>query len=250
MNPAPMFQQLAALPAVNVTVAGVAWAGGGAALVMGLLLWLTGSRFSQGLVTLAAVAVGAYVGKKLPGWMGWGVDPIGTAFGGALVLGVVGYVYHRMWVGVGLGLLVAGWAAVGTWAIMGGGEAWVWPTVVAWDVTAIGQALWGSVPVELRTVMPWTVGGAGMAGMTLAAIKPRVAGRMFYSMLGLSVVVTAGVLMHQMNWLRRLLPGHAYVQLGVMAGLVAVGMTVQWWLAPRRVAVAESPAEPVVESDE
>ena len=117
------------------------------------MLWLAGSRFSRALVTLSAVGVGAYVGKHLPGWMHWEVDPIGTCFGGAMLLGILGYVYHRMWVGAGLGMLLAGWAAVITWHVMTTDQRWVCPGMPPMDLSAIAKALWDSLPADLQKVM-------------------------------------------------------------------------------------------------
>src|SRR5687768_5279625 len=107
---APMLQQLLALMpkeagtfGLVVTVAGT---------LAGLVLWLVGARFSRPLITLCTVALGGAVGMMLPRWCGWTVNGMGTAVGGAIVLGVSGYVMHRFWVGIGLGLVMCCWAAL------------------------------------------------------------------------------------------------------------------------------------------
>lgn len=236
-----MVQSIAQLTPAGVTL-GVACVGGGG-LIVGTLLWLAGSRFSRALVTLAAVGVGAFVGKKMPGWMHSEIDPMGTCFGVALALGILGYMYHRMWVGAGLGLLLAGWAAVLTWQVMAPDQRWACPELPqALDFSAIGQALWDSLPAAVQKVMPWAAGGAALVGMALGEFCPRFAGRLFYSVLGLSVVGTAALLMKQTsNWTSRA-PASVVAQVGVAAVLVTLGVTVQWWLGPRRAPVADSPS--------
>jgi hypothetical protein len=236
-----MIRELLSQLTPGVVTVGAAWVGG-TGLVVGTVLWLAGSRFSQMLVTLAAVGVGAYLGKKVPGWVHSEIDPIGTCMGGALVLGIVGYVYHRMWVGAGLGLLLAGWAAVVTWNVVCPGQRWGWPAVPVMDLAAIGKAVWAALPVEAQRVMPWTVGLAGVVGMVLAEFWPRVAGRLFYSLLGLSVVGAGALLVKQTaGWPGRV-PSGVAVQVAMVAGLVGVGMAVQGWLSPRRAGVAAGPA--------
>jgi hypothetical protein len=122
--------------------------------------------------------------------------------------------------------------------VMRGMVGWTMP---AWshgmDVAAFGRGVWDGLGDDVRKVMPWAVAGAGMVGMTMAAVWPRVAGRMFYSMLGVSVVVAMGAVLHQGSGMRALVPGGAYGQLALAGVMVATGMTVQWWLGPRRVAL-------------
>src|SRR4029453_5362604 len=71
--------------------------------MIGLGMWLIGSRFSRPIVTLLTVLLGASIGMHLPKWFGWQISGAGPAVGAALVLGVTGYVLHGMWVGIGLG---------------------------------------------------------------------------------------------------------------------------------------------------
>jgi hypothetical protein len=193
------------------------------------------------LVTLAAVGVGAYIGKKAPGWMHSEIDPIGTSFGGALLMGILGYVYHRMWVGAGLAALLAGWAAAITWQAMAPGQRWAWPALTPMDLGAIAKTLWESLPADIQKVMPWTAGGAGLVGMLLGEFCPRFAARLFYSMLGLSLLGAALLLIKQTsNWTDRI-PTGVGVQVGIAAVLVMLGVVVQWWLGPKRAPIAASP---------
>src|SRR4051812_49223953 len=113
-----MLYQLHAFTSAGVTGAGgAAWAGA-VVFVVGVLLWLAGSRVRQMLVTLTTVGGGAGGGEVLPGGGGWGsgrgwgaggwggggggvgrmwrgwvgsaIDRIGPCFGGARVLGLLG----------------------------------------------------------------------------------------------------------------------------------------------------------------
>src|SRR5258708_5565086 len=80
---------------------------------VGALLSLCGARVSRSLLTLVMVAVGTFVGMRLPRWFGWGIDPMGPAFGAAIVLGLGGYVFHRTFEGILLGVLLAAAAGAG-----------------------------------------------------------------------------------------------------------------------------------------
>src|SRR5476651_527400 len=84
----------------------------------GAVLWLSGARFSRTLVGLAAVAVGAVVGMELPRRLGWTISGAGPAVGLALMCGLMGYLFHRLWIGIGLGTVLAGWAFLATWVLL------------------------------------------------------------------------------------------------------------------------------------
>src|SRR5204863_4217766 len=77
--------------------------------LFGALLWLAGARLSKYLVTLVLVSVCALVGMHLPQWRGWNVSGSGVAVAGAIVGGVLGYGMHRLWIGLHLGSVMAGW---------------------------------------------------------------------------------------------------------------------------------------------
>src|SRR5947207_3042432 len=95
-------------------------AGGGAmgALValagalIGGVLWLCGSRFSRSLITLLGVAVGASLGLRVPQWTGAPLSNWATAMGGAVILGASGFVFHRLWIGIALAIILTGWTAM------------------------------------------------------------------------------------------------------------------------------------------
>src|SRR3954471_14599015 len=85
---------------------------------VGAVLWIGGVKMSRPIVTLVTVLIGAGVGMQLPRWFNWSVSGAGPAVGGAVILGVSGFVLHRMWMGIGLGLLLALWATFGIWLTM------------------------------------------------------------------------------------------------------------------------------------
>lgn len=207
---------------------------GGAAL--GGFLWLAGSRFSQGLVTLMAVAVGAWGGLCLPRWLLLPIAPWATAVGGALVLGLLGYGMHRMFVGLGLALVLALWVGLTVIAqhqLLDRFPAPAMPLVLsAWL-----QQVWDAVPQELRRSGPLGCGMAAVAGLGVAVIWPRLAGYLFYSLLGVSLMV--GLAMEAMvlgsrPQLLRIVPADPHIQLAVLAALVVFGAAVQWRTAPRK----------------
>jgi hypothetical protein len=219
-----MVNDLSNLLPAGLTASAAAYAGGlGACL--GVVLWLAGSRFGHGLVTLVSVAAGATLGKMVPGWFGWHIDPMGTAFGGALVLGILGYVYHRMWEGVGLGLLMAGWAAVATWLLLKSpDQSWMLPIPTTWDLATYAKSLWDSMPSNLAPVMPYAIGCSLGSGLLTAALWPRVGSRAFYSMLGVTVVVVAAELLGRTG----MIPSTARAQVAVAILFAMLGILIQW----------------------
>src|SRR3954463_4284086 len=99
--------------------------------VVGFLLWLMGARYSRQIVTLCGVATGTLVGKHLPEIVPQiNLSPAVLAVGGALVLGVLAFVTHRLWIGVLLGSMLVVWASLGTWIARHGQQSWSQPV---WD---------------------------------------------------------------------------------------------------------------------
>src|SRR5829696_7762977 len=104
-----MIQQLLGLLPRDIDAVALLIAVAGA--LLGGVLWLGGSRFSRTLMTLISVSTGALVGLQVPKWYALGLEGWATAVLGALVFGISGYALHKVWVGMGLGLVLAGWAA-------------------------------------------------------------------------------------------------------------------------------------------
>jgi hypothetical protein len=203
----------------------------------GAILWLAGSRFSRSLVTLLAVTVGAAVGMHLPGWMGWPIDGMGLAVGGAVVLGLSGFLLHNTWVGLSLSGLLALWTGTAAWVIAGRGARLEihWPDVdPAADAATVLAALWRAMRGDLPWVMPAAVAGALAAGVVITVAWPKLARVLAYSLAGVSLLVVAGVWAMQMSrpqWLAAA-PKDFPTQVAILLVGVAVGVLIQWRLTP------------------
>src|SRR5688572_17199937 len=103
----------------------------GVVAVAGLFLWVIGARVSRSMFTLVGVAAGAWAGLHLPRWMGWEIDAMAVAIGGALVAGLAGYLLHMLWVGLTLGTLLASAGIFIAWHRLAAGASWSMPTIDA-----------------------------------------------------------------------------------------------------------------------
>lgn len=214
--------------------------------LVGVGLWLAGARFSRPMITLGAVTLGAIVGRQVPGWMNWNVNTMAASVGGAVVLGMSGFILHRVWVGLGLGLLLACWAALATWVLAGGaGAELAWPAVdQTTTLTSLSQDLWATVPDKVKQVAPYATGGAMLSGFLASLLWPRVAVVLLYSALGTSLLVGMGLIAIENGrpqWIT-IVPAQTWAQVTTLLALVAFGAIVQWQLAPSK--PASAPAEP------
>jgi hypothetical protein len=235
-------QILPAIPSEAApTVAWVAAAG----VAFGAALWLIGSRFSRQLVTLVAVAAGAALGLQVPRSLGLTIGSWATAVGGALALGVLGYVFHRVFIKLGLAILMAACGICAAWLLYASDTNWTLPTrgesTSLWDYAL---QFWNAVPPDLRMSAPLGAGiGLVIAG-TLSFLLPRLAISLFYSLSGFCMMAGFGFLAasHFRPQLLDAIPQNHSVQLIAMAGVVVFGTLLQWWLHPRPARPA--PAEP------
>jgi hypothetical protein len=235
-----MVQQL--LPLLPKELGQVALVAALTGTVIGAVLWLLGARFSRPLITLLAVGIGAVVGRQLPAWMNWNVNSMAASVGGAVVLGMSGYILHRVWVGLGLGLLLALWAAAATWVFAGGaGTPFAWPVIDATTTwPSLGQSMWDQLPDQVRKLLPYACGGATVSGFLLSLIWPKFGTVMLYSALGTSLVVVLGLLTIEATrpgWMDHV-PSQTWAQVATLLGLVAFGAIIQWQTAPSRPAGA------------
>ncbi|MDB5290561.1 MAG: hypothetical protein JWL69_1802 [Phycisphaerales bacterium] len=202
----------------------------------GALLSLCGARFSRSLLTLVMVAVGTFVGMRLPRWVGWGIDPMGPAFGGAVVLGLCGYVFHRTLEGILLGLLLAAGAGAATWVTLAPGATWQWPGL-EWSggAAACLTKIWQSLPTGLSRTFPTALAiGLGTGGI-LAAIWPKLGRVLLYSLGGVTLFVVAGsigVMRVRPQWITEL-PADSARQMGIFSAIFMLCAGVQWLSQPR-----------------
>lgn len=210
-----------------------------AGTVIGAALWLLGVKMSRPSVTLFTVVLGAAVGMELPRWFNWTISGAGPAVGAAVVLGVSGFVLHRLWIGLGLGITIALWTAVGFWIFRHGGQPWSWPAIdpsaACWSYL---KDVWAQVPPEVAGPMPYACGVAMVAGLAFTILWPRLATALCWSMIGLSMLVTMGIGamdLGRRNWLDHL-PQHTWSQLATLAVMLIIGTLIQWQLSPTTVA--------------
>jgi hypothetical protein len=203
--------------------------------LLGLAFWLAGARFSRSLITLIAVAVGTSVGMRLPRWLGWSIDGMAIGVGGAVLLGVSGYLLHRTWTGLCLGLLLALWGVVGSLIALARTQPMLaisvdWRTGVA----AACQSMWNQLPVALAHAFAMAVGTSLVVAAAMTIFWPRVTRVAMWSLAGMTLVVvmfaSAQQTMHS-NWIASLKISDA-LQATVLLGLVLLGALIQWGILP------------------
>jgi hypothetical protein len=219
----------------------------GSGSLIGAVIWLLGARFSRTIITLLTVLLGASVGLHLPQWFGWQISGAGPAVGMALVLGVTGYVLHGLWVGIGLGTVLASWAAMACWIVLRHGATWSWPdypegATVAWYLAEV----WQSLPGDVTRILPYACGTALISGLASAIIWPKASLIVGWSMAGATLLLGMGVAAadySQPNLLTHV-PSPLWAQMGVLALVVGVGSLIQWKLGPKPLARVENKKQP------
>jgi hypothetical protein len=228
-----MLQQLLAILPQQIHPVALIVAVSGA--ILGGILWLGGSRFSRTVVTLLCVSTGALVGLQMPEWFGWGLEGWATAVLGAIVLGVAGYGLHKIWVGFGLGMVLAFWAALATFALTAGPGGFVWPVTPAGSSpTTQALDLWAALPAETRDLLPFACAAAMLMGITASVVWHRLGIVLLYSTSGISLLVGMGTLAlnaAKREWLS-VIPSHTSSQLIVLVSAVAFGAVLQWRCPP------------------
>jgi hypothetical protein len=202
----------------------------------GLLLGIVGARLSRSILALALVAAGTIIGLNMPHWFGWKIDPMGTAFGGAILLGLSGFLLSILWEAIVFGALLALAAAVAVWLSLAPGAAWKWPDI-DWSATAveIGIRIWQSVPVSVGRALPIGSGLGFAIGVSLMAAWPRLGRALLYSVLGMLILVlsgTIGIRQTHPDWMEKL-TWNSWTQGAVFAGMVLITSIVQWLFMPR-----------------
>lgn len=224
--------------------------GGGAMIgamigaVFGLGLLIAGVKISRPLVTLVTVLLGASLGLTLPRWFNWNISGAGPAVGGAVVLGVTGFVLHRMWVGIGFGLVLAMWGAFAMWLTMRNGQGFDWPE---WSesstLCSYLRDMWDSVPPNIARYLPYVAGVSLVSAIASCILWPKLTTVTSWSAIGLTMCVgltTAAIATTHREWLANA-PQQTWVQLASLAGLWFVGAAIQWKLASRAKVSAPKP---------
>ena len=205
----------------------------GCALV-GAVLWVIGARFSRSILTLIAVAVGTLVGTRLPGWRGWQIDGMGIGVGGAILLGLSVFLFHRATLGVLLGGGLMLWAGFATWLLRAGDMYWDWRNVV-WDgdLVQFFHEAWQTLPPVLTRVLPAACFAGLAGGITLAVFLPKLAKVLAHSLIGVTLMFVMGTVAlgtTRPDWLAA--PGSIASQGLVLIGLVLAGAFFQWQITP------------------
>lgn len=216
-----------------------------AAITLGVILWLSGSRFNRSLIALVLLAIGSLVGLHLPEWMGWSLNGMGVAVGLGLVMGLIGYLLYRLWTGVGLGLILSAWALAGCWLALHGDYTWTWPDLS--QVTGLGivPAFWEQVPEDLRRILPFAAGASLMSGMAIALLWPVAAAKLMHAMGGTTLIIgglLAALYLRQSPFLEKL-PQGKWTQIGILAGMILASFIGQTLLGPKRAGKKIKPAE-------
>jgi hypothetical protein len=203
--------------------------------LLGLAFWLAGARFSRSLITLIAVAIGTSVGMRLSRWLGWSIDGMAIGVGGAVLLGVSGYLLHRTWAGLCLGLLLALWGAVGSWLALMQTQT-VLAISVDWKngIPSACQSMWNQLPVTLAHALA-IAGGVGLVvGAAMTIFWPRVSRVATWSLAGITLIVVMFASAQQTthsNWVGSLKLNDA-LQATALLGLVLLGALIQWGILP------------------
>jgi len=158
-----------------------------------------------------------------------------TAVGGALVLGCIGYGFHKMWVGAGLAALLALWAGILVWDIYCSGRIGTFPQRLAgMGIDEYWTQVWNTLPRDFRRIGPFLCGLAIILGVTVSVFWSRAAAVMLYSVLGVSVLMIMGMMGIGVSKpsLLGILPTQTGAQIATFGGMVLFGAAVQWWTGP------------------
>lgn len=208
-------------------------------LFAGVVAWLGGSRFSRPVVTLLTVALGTMLGLYVPRFFGWSFSGPAPAVAAALMLGVTGYILHFLWVGVGLGLFVAIWAAIGCWIKLHHDAAMSYP---AWTVAQgpIGflAAMWHGLPTDVTHVLPLVIASALICGVAFAILWPKASLMLGWSLAGATMLTMTSLAVMRFGQPKLLtkLNSPLWAQVATLLLLVAIGTATNWWISPRAAA--------------
>lgn len=222
------------------------WMAGGAA-VIGFVLAFWGGRVLRAFYVLAFMAVGAAVGKRVADTLQ--VDLLIGLVLGAGFVGLIGYLFYRWWVGLTMGLmgalLVLGLFAspqiepvIRTFndARTGAGTG-SYDTVLSQperqeNVQTYLRELWAYCWGEQRAVVYRTLGPAalaGLLGLAVGVILPRLATILATSVLGVAALVGGGGYLLWLKWpnLWGRVEASPTWSIGLLVGLLVVSLLYQ-----------------------
>jgi hypothetical protein len=210
----------------------IAWA----VACVGLMLAVGGARFSRSIFTLMAVAGGAWAGMRVPRWVGWELDPMATGIGAGLVMGLVGFLLHRAWIGLTLGIMLATFGLAITWHRLLAIGAGSLPTIdLTQPLNVILREFWHGLPTNWSRILMIVAGTGLAAGAMLSWVWPKVARVLAFSMLGCVMLAGGGlvaVAIKRPDWLAHVPPG-AQTQGMLLALMFVASALVQWSMLPR-----------------
>jgi hypothetical protein len=226
-----------ALFQLSLTTQG-AWALAAVAALVGLTFWLGGARFNRSVATLAGVLIGGVGGMEMPRLLGWSISGMAPAVAAAMTLGLIGFLLHRAWIGIALGLLLALLGSIVVWHTLGPPADWAWPAMNAgrrqWLID-----IWTQLPSNTRHAIMAVSGATLFSGIAIGMLWPRVAMVLMYSLAGVSLLsglyfgpLVGGISRPQ--WL----VDHGGAQEAIFILLVLTGAALQWRLTKPAVAVS------------
>ena len=220
--------------------------------IIGAATLLLGGLRSRFMMCLLLLVAGTIAGHSVPGWFSLRIEPNATAILGAIVMGILGFAFHRVWVAVGLGLMVAGLAAVILWFNLDAGRSFQSPAATqGMTVASYMRLCWDQAPAVFKAKAPMVCALAGLAGLAVGMLLNRFGTALFYSILGTSILFLSllfGEASGQMPTASYLLPEVAEMRVVLFAGFVLLGTMVHLATMPRSRKAAGRP-QPKPEDD-
>ena len=208
----------------------------------GLVFWFAGARYGRMIITLFMVAAGGAFGMLGPRLFAWDINSMAAAVGAAMIAGLAAFLMHRFFAGIGLGIVLALWAALGTWLVCHGNKPLAWPTG-AENLNAFAKALWDALPDEVKSPLPVATGAAMFFGMMTALLWPRLGTVLMFSTTGVTLLTAMGLWAIQSRTVQwpSFLPAKTDAQIVLLSGMVVLGVMVQWHWLPMKRKVSPAP---------
>ena len=220
--------------------------------MLGAATLLLGGLRSRFMMCLLLLVGGTLAGHSVPEWFGLRIEPNATAILGAIVMGILGFAFHRVWVAIGLGMMLGGLAGVILWFKLDAGRLFHAPAAEqGMTVASYVLLCWDQAPPIFKAKLPVVGAAAGLAGLVVGMLLNRVGTAFFYSILGTSILFLSllfGEASGQMPTASYLLPEVSEMRVVLFAGFVLLGTMVHLATMPRPLP-AGGRAEPKPEDD-